>query len=108
MPACRFHYGAQRAGFIPTTRAAGSNGIAGTIWAAARLKKTKDRSTDGEQCDGICGRYNDTAPQAISGAAVANAKPYCIGPTTVDESNRAAARSRPGRIRTCDYTVMSG
>ena len=74
--------GGQKAGFIPMTRAAGSNGIAGIIWAAACLKKTRDRSSDGEQYGGICGRYNDTVPQAISAAAVANAKPYCIGLTT--------------------------
>jgi hypothetical protein len=50
--------GGQRAGFILMTRAAGSNGIADTIWAAASRRRPE---ADQPQCGGTCGRSNDTA-----------------------------------------------
>jgi hypothetical protein len=48
--ASRFRCGARRAGYIPTIRAAGSSGIAATIWAAGCPRRTGGRSNAGRPC----------------------------------------------------------
>jgi hypothetical protein len=43
MPVSRCRCGATTAGFIPTIRAAGSNGTVATTWAAARRKRMRGK-----------------------------------------------------------------
>ena len=70
MPASRYPSGAPRAGCIRTTRAAGSNGIAATISAAA-WRRMRGRSNAGRPCAGTSGRSSATASRATSSAAAA-------------------------------------
>ena len=81
-PASRFPNGGARAGSTPTTRAAGSNGIAVTISAGAWRKKTRGRSSAGRRCAATSRRFAAIAKPAIPSAGRASARRCCIGPTT--------------------------
>ena len=81
-PASPCRYGAPKAGFTPTIRAAGSSGIAAISWAGAWTGRMPARSGDGRRCGGICARSSAIAIPAISPVAAGNVRPCCIGPTT--------------------------
>ena len=88
MPASRSRNGGAKAGSIRTTRAAGSNGTAATIWAAACRTRTGDRSGAGTPSAAMPRRSGRTASRAIDSAGPGSGRPCCSGPTTV-------ARCRP-------------
>ncbi len=85
--ASRYRSGARRAGFIPTTRAAGSNGIAAIISGAACLRRTGGRSSAGRRCAGTSGRSSAIASAGTSSAARGSARRCCIGPMTAARSD---------------------
>jgi len=85
MRANRYQFGATRDGFIPTTRAVGSSGIAVITWAVESPRKTFDRSSGGRQCDDIFGRSNFTASEAIWLVSNVNERLYCTRPTIAEE-----------------------
>jgi len=74
--------------FIPTIRAAGFNGTAGTSWVAGSAMKTGARSTAGRRCAGIFGKSRSTASKVTSAAANASARRCCTGPTTAANYDR--------------------
>ena len=79
----------ERAGSIRTIRAAGSNGIAAIIWAAACPKRTHARSSAGKPSAGMSARSSGIANRAISPAASASARRCCTGPTTAGKFDGA-------------------
>jgi len=83
--------GATTAGYTPTIRAAGFNGIADIISAAECRKKTIDRSGGGRPCDDTSGRSNFTASPVTRPAADANDRLFCTGLTTVENFERCRA-----------------
>jgi hypothetical protein len=87
-PASLCRYRGKRDGFIPTIRAAGFNGTAGTSWVAGSAKKTGARSTVGRRCAGMFGKSRSTARKATSAAANASARGCCTGPTTAVNYDR--------------------
>src|SRR5580700_1542869 len=85
MRASRCPPGASTDGFTPTIHAAGFSGTAATTWAAARRKKTTDRSAVGKQCDGMSGKLSVTANQAIRCAVSGNDRRFYTGRTTAEQ-----------------------
>ena len=77
--------GARTDGFTLTIHAAGFSGTAATIWAAARRKKTTDRSAVGKQCDGTSGKLSVTANPAIRCAVSGNARHFYTGRMTAEQ-----------------------
>src|ERR1700683_4845523 len=89
--------GARTDGFTLTIHAAGFSGTAATIWAAARRKKTTDRSAVGKQCDGTSGKLSVTANQAIRCAVSGNARHFYTGRTTAEQFEFCGAPSQPSQ-----------
>jgi hypothetical protein len=85
MRASRCPPGAGTDGFTPMIHAAGFSGTAATTWAAARRKKTTDRSAVGKQCDVMSGKLNVTANQAIRCAVSGNGRRFYTGRTTAEQ-----------------------
>src|SRR5680860_77253 len=81
-PASPYRFGAPRAGFTPTIRAAGSNGIAAIIGGAGWRTRTAGRSSAGRRCAGTSSRSNGIASGETSSAAPDNGRRFCIGPMT--------------------------
>jgi hypothetical protein len=84
--------GARTDGFTPTIHAAGFSGTAATTWAAARRKKTTDRSDVGKQCEGTSGKLSVIANQAIRCAVSGNARHFYTGRTTAEQFEFAVPR----------------
>ena len=61
-------------------------------WAAARRKKTTDRSDVGKQCEGTSGKLSVTANQAIRCAVSGNARHFYTGRTTAEQFEFAVPR----------------
>lgn len=85
----RFRSGRRKAGFTQMIRAAGSNGIAGIIWAAAFRRKTRGRSSAGRPWFGTLRRSRINAGQATLPAIRASARHCCIGHTTAVRYNKS-------------------
>ena len=107
-PAGRYRNGGARAGSTRMTRAAGSNGIAATIWAAGCRTRTHGKSAAGRRFAATCGKFRRTASRAMFSAVRASARRCCTGPMTAGKfkaislrRDGADARRRPGqRART--------
>ena len=81
------------AGSIPTIRAAGSNGIAATSWAAACRRRTRGRSSAGRRSAAMSRKFAAIASPAIRSAGRASARRCCIGPTTAASSDAQNCRA---------------
>src|SRR5262249_22733027 len=102
MLACAYQHGATRAGFIPMTRAAGSNGIVAIILAAVCQKRMLVRSSAGRQSGATSPRSNVTVNQVIRRVDGVSGRHYFIGPTTAENYERCPilqARIRKTRAR---------
>jgi hypothetical protein len=84
MLANRYQYGATEVGFIPMTRAAGSNGIVAIILAAVCQKRMLARSSAGKQSGATSPRSSDTVNQVIRRVDRVSGRHCFIGRTTVE------------------------
>ena len=92
MPASRFRYGALKAGYIRTIRAAGSNGIVATISVGACRRKIGGRSGAGRRCAATSARSDAAASEATCTAGRASDRRCCTGHMT-------AARFEQGKAQ---------
>ena len=107
MPASRCRNGGARAGSIARIRAAGSSGIAATIWAAGWPTRTSARSSAGAPSAATSRKSGRTASPAIPSAVRASARRCCTGPTTAGRSERCGHRERNGRRRRTGTPALS-
>ena len=91
MPASRYRYGAEKAGFILRTRVDGSNGIAGITWGGECPTRTRAKSSAGRLFGDTSPKSNATVSRTICCADGVSAKPFCIGLTTAAKSELSLA-----------------
>jgi hypothetical protein len=98
MPASPSLFGVRKAGYIPMTRVAGSNGTVAITWGGVRPLKMPGRSSAGRRCGVTYDSCNSPVNLATFGAGGASGRRYYTGPTTAGVYKGLVIVSGGGRL----------